>query len=786
MAEILAIVSKNVFETTAYVGGRLAAIGDVWPTDRYVSAQRVFESLAIEGGRILLVTVRPPDDTLWFVGSLEAPAFEDGAWIARPNNRRVTDITALRQTILFTSGKGISQTEGMLGMSLQTPRALMRASAAAILGLAGGDVAPPPPGAPRTKAPVVEAAETAAERTIREGRAAPLDAARERYVVLADRMEETFGLRLPEQLALAFGFHAALLPEERALFEEKFGRWVGVARWFEGPDLPPPPDGDERLRDRLLDDPPEFVPILARADGTRWGLWYDEPSDLPTGFARRSLRASAGVYVASGPASIVRLHPPDLLTIVKEHLFGRPFGQVPAFDEMDAPQPEQNRPLARWLDEVLALARELPQTSVPMPAQGWLVGELFNPYVPDGRVPVDLVGYATQTARFDTYVAASNAGAGAEAGDRREDARATIEGWIDRARDELRDGSPMRALFLGRELHTMQIPALRLACTELLVRAYGALDRGALSGVVRAAYRAADPSAPIFEPPPAHEAVVASTRDDVDELNVALARGALSADDLNEALATTSSEAILDRLLDHAESADLLASTSRAVWRRLLAYLRDPAPIARGATKPARAESLARHTEAKARERVLLGRLFARGAVDDRTFTRALRSGDAPLIADVARRVALVPTVAPIEASDDGSPPTKETPLHRAAAASSVEAVRILLDRGADPGATNGEGRRPYDVALATQGETPSDPRPTEIMTLLQSAGGGIQKPPPPVSDEIEYAEGDPVHHRKLGDGEVVSVTGEGEEAKVLIRFASETRVFLAKFITPR
>jgi hypothetical protein len=148
LADILAIVSKAVFEKDARIGDELIAPNDVWPIDRYNSSNKVFSSLKT-GGRIFLVTVRP-DEKLWLLGVVDQPKFDGTAWIApKKNTLPVTDITALRKTIKFESGKGMSQDKGTLGMSLQTPRTLLPADVAQILALVGGQALPaPPPPAP--------------------------------------------------------------------------------------------------------------------------------------------------------------------------------------------------------------------------------------------------------------------------------------------------------------------------------------------------------------------------------------------------------------------------------------------------------------------------------------------------------------------------------------------------------------------------------------------------------------------------------------------------------------
>ncbi|MDQ3371011.1 MAG: serine/threonine protein kinase [Myxococcota bacterium] len=134
MPDLLAIVSKTIFERDARVDGMLVGPGDVWPVDRYTSVNKALQGLA-SGGRIFLVTVRPPSEQLWFVGVIDAPRFDGTAWIApRANVMPVTNISALRRTITFESGKGMSQERGTLGMSLQAPRALTADDVAQILG----------------------------------------------------------------------------------------------------------------------------------------------------------------------------------------------------------------------------------------------------------------------------------------------------------------------------------------------------------------------------------------------------------------------------------------------------------------------------------------------------------------------------------------------------------------------------------------------------------------------------------------------------------------------------
>jgi hypothetical protein len=134
MPDMLAIISKAVFEKDA--AGKKP--GDVLPMDRYRSNSKHLESLA-SGGRLFLVTVRPPNEALWLVAVLEGLKSDAEGWRSRPNTVPITDVTSLIPKIRFESGKGIQAAKGALGMSLQTPRALAAADAALFLQTAGGE-----------------------------------------------------------------------------------------------------------------------------------------------------------------------------------------------------------------------------------------------------------------------------------------------------------------------------------------------------------------------------------------------------------------------------------------------------------------------------------------------------------------------------------------------------------------------------------------------------------------------------------------------------------------------
>ncbi|MEM9190417.1 MAG: SUMF1/EgtB/PvdO family nonheme iron enzyme, partial [Myxococcota bacterium] len=123
MASVLAVFSKKLFEERARLDGAVASLGDVFPFSVYTSKHKGLQVLA-DGGALFAVAVRPPKERLWLVGVLENPTLNADGWTAAPNIVPIVDITHLRPTLRFANGKGMSQVEGRLAMSLQTPRVL--------------------------------------------------------------------------------------------------------------------------------------------------------------------------------------------------------------------------------------------------------------------------------------------------------------------------------------------------------------------------------------------------------------------------------------------------------------------------------------------------------------------------------------------------------------------------------------------------------------------------------------------------------------------------------------
>ena len=89
MPDVIAIVSKAVFEKAA---GKSPKVGTKLGMDRYVSANKGLAPVG-QGGKLYLVTVRPPDESLWLVAVLDNPEFDGEQWTSGPSRIAITDIS---------------------------------------------------------------------------------------------------------------------------------------------------------------------------------------------------------------------------------------------------------------------------------------------------------------------------------------------------------------------------------------------------------------------------------------------------------------------------------------------------------------------------------------------------------------------------------------------------------------------------------------------------------------------------------------------------------------------
>ncbi|MEJ7598786.1 MAG: ADP-ribosylation family protein [Kofleriaceae bacterium] len=292
------------------------------------------------------------------------------------------------------------------------------------------------------------------EPVVRDRRRAGLQTALECFPVAYDKMMLVYGLRMPKHLAYAMGFWSGLTDDEKSDAWGFVGTGpCGVGNLFDngGLERVVMPGLDERLHYRYRADPPEMVSVFGgNSDGSHWGLWYDDPAELPRAICHNWARDSAETS-AEGPT---------LLGTFRDNLYGE--HSEPLTDGY----PHAGA-ILDWLEEVHARELEAHREEAipPLPRRAGTLGGL-GPWVPGWLPPADL---GTEYERHDRYRA-----------------NAPIVGdWIDRARRELADGQPGLALVIGRDLHWAELDAYRHDCTQLLIEGYRALGRDAIAEIVR-------------------------------------------------------------------------------------------------------------------------------------------------------------------------------------------------------------------------------------------------------------------------------------------------------------
>jgi hypothetical protein len=552
-------------------------------------------------------------------------------------------------------------------------------------------------------------------RALRERREAVLARMLERFPAVAAKMRAVYDMPLPRHLAVALGFYGGLTPEEREEAWSYLGCGpAGVSEWFDDDGLSLPATADERLHFRYRCDPPEFVTIFSgNCDGSHWGLWYDDPRELP--------RLVAHNYARDDACTGARK--PTLLGSLREQLYDRELraGEYPHLARVRA-----------WFDECYrqeqAVYRAEGIESPPPRSHACVAG--MDPVIPGVALPPDLDGYAAQELRYKTFRERTTEAAP----------------WIDRARRELAEGQPFRALFLGRELHYVDPDELRATAAELLIGAYRALGRDALAGVTRAHHdnrdlRSVGIYGPMPEPPP--PPLVAAAREDrVDEIAALLAGGAL-AEEVAAALLAARSMAAIELLLPHATTAMLDARVAAAI---------------------ATLTHLGGSPEVAVEHEAVIDRLLGRGASVLGALAQALAVG----LGHRAEAWALQVDPRAVDAAG-------MTALHHAAGAGAAALVERLLARGAELEARDTEGRTPRDHARALWQERRAES--LAVMALLSPAPVVVRSTTPTV--------GDTVMHDKFGAGIVEASEGEGAGQKLRIGFADGPRTLLARFVRP-
>jgi hypothetical protein len=549
-------------------------------------------------------------------------------------------------------------------------------------------IAPPPAWVPRVRE----------DREVRQRRRAALAAALETFPVAYDKMLLVYGLRLPRHLAYAMGFWAGLSRAEREEAWAYVGTGpCGIGDWFDegGLDRAVQPGLDERLHYRFRCDPPEMVTVFGgNSDGSHWGLWYDDPAELPRAICHNWARDSAETGIAQ----------PTLLGTFRDELFGEHREPLdPEFTHVGE--------ILGWLDEVHVKELEAHRNEAiaPFLPRASTCGGT-GPWVPGFELPPEL---GDEYRRHELYRANDP----------------VIEQWIARARDELAAGRPGLALYLGRDLHWQDSDDWREVCTELLVGGFRALGRDAIAEIVRVHHAHRDlASVGVYVDTPASPEEYALKTTDV----AALA----------QAVPAATRARIDDAQLYHAEQ---------------IAFWRD-----RGDTS---------YVDQRRPHELALALLVERCGVSGTVLEAILRSEPtalhAPAIAaaDLAWR------------SERG-----RTVLHVACRLGHVEAVRALLERGADPRVADIDGLLPYDAVRDAWEHKRQEAG--VIYDLLRARGGAPErKPAPSAAPANTWAVGTRVTHAKFGAGVVTATSGQGDDTKLTIDFAGTSKVLLARFV---
>ncbi len=291
-----------------------------------------------------------------------------------------------------------------------------------------------------------------------ERRAEALRACEQRFDAVAARMHEVYGLRLPRSLIPWAALVRSLNPIEREGLDFLGRRSGGIMIWFEDGGLERETrDGlDPRLEGRFRCDPPEFVTIgWGDSDGLHFGLWYDDPAELPTTIVSNYARDSAetGDDRTRSMLEVVR----EQLERVRDESDYKPRLNVEALADA-----------LEWFraaeTDALAADGPSPYADIERPDITGGMGPALGPEHGDPRG-----SYQEQAQRYELM----------------REPGPELQDLVDQAFDELERGLPAFALVLGRELHWVDADATREVALELMVGAYEALGRHALAEIAK-------------------------------------------------------------------------------------------------------------------------------------------------------------------------------------------------------------------------------------------------------------------------------------------------------------
>ncbi len=608
-------------------------------------------------------------------------------------------------------------------------------------------------------------------RVAREARAAALAAAEERFPEVARRFHAAYGMRLPRHVLYAAAFFLGLSREERALCPCSL---FGFSEWFNwlAPDEPERVATlDARLEGRFRSDPPEFVTMVSGdGDGSHWGLYYDDPNELPPLVSHGWARDDGVVYPEQK----------TLLASIRSKVSQR--------EGLDADDKRRVRALVGYLDALRDLeerARIAEGIPSPPTSRIELAHGGVGAFVPGFTMPADLPsGYE----RWKLYV---------------EDAP-VVHDWIARAESDLTEGKPGLALVLGLELHHADRDTTREDCTRLLVSAYEALGRRALAEITRVHHahrdlrsvgvhsRVEDISTetepqPEWVSPPVlvairaldPEALEEALLDNPPHTDLCLAAGAVADRfQYHDAKQKKASLTMLERLLEigKKELASSILGSHLIHARRTL----DAEYLARISTRrdsTQTQEIIAMFLAPK--DRSAIDRIVAHGGRAERAMDVqfAIATGQLDLATAAIEAAADLADYRGTYAAQTGWVEGVSL-LHFAVCATSPRIVELLLARGLDPLAKDDAGNTPRDLAKMLWFV-----KPNEANRMIELFDERLPKPEL-APQAPSFAAGAKVSHKKFGQGVIEKIDGQGDEAKVTVRFASEAKTLQRKFLS--
>jgi hypothetical protein len=289
-----------------------------------------------------------------------------------------------------------------------------------------------------------------------------LDKMLSRFDAVSAQFRAHYGLRLPRWMAVLAAFVDSASELERSGLES-IGRGPGGALgYFEDGGLERATiDGlDPRLEMRFRCDPPEMVSFLwGDSDGLHYGMFFDDPAELPGAIVYNWARDSAETWAAEQTTGLSLL-----AARVRERFTDQYREEEPGVAEWAL------RAALRWFAEADRRAVDedgiVRYRGVKREAMLGAVSAALPKSAGDPRLSREKV-----EARQVEY--------------RKKRTPKIVREWIAEARDELAKARPAFAYTLGRELHWLDSDLYRAVSEELLVAAYEALGRRALADVLR-------------------------------------------------------------------------------------------------------------------------------------------------------------------------------------------------------------------------------------------------------------------------------------------------------------